>query len=502
MDTSKFIPIIGLEIHVQLKTNSKLFCSCSAEGDEPNTNVCEICLAYPGSMPNLNIEGVRKAIMAGIALNCNIERITAWDRKSYMYPDLFKGYQISQYDKPICYDGNVEFVVRSRKNYYSSDAYKKRVGIFRAHLEEDTAKSTHEGDYTLIDANKAGIPLLEIVTKPELYSVDEAVSFAKRVRDLIRWYEISECDMEKGHMRFDANISICVNNPNIRSKRYEEWGDILFTPIVEIKNLNSFGNLEAALEYEIKRQIEEYKQTGILYSKGQKETRGFDADKGVTYIQRKKEEANEYRYIPEPDIPYLEITQQDIDQIRSQMGITPLEAVDSIRSDVPDINEYVIELILGERKLFDIYTDLKQRTGLEPKKLINLMINELKPDLDVLIDRQNDLSDWMDQIVQVLISFRENKISQNQLKLLFSKHQVGKADFEELLNELKYGDVDLDLEKIVSTVINSNPSVIEQIKGGKESAKMFLLGQVMKITKGKADPNLSKSIIDKQINLI
>lgn len=500
MNDNEFVPIIGLEIHVQLKTASKLFCSCSTEDAEPNSNVCEICLAYPGSMPNLNLEGVRKAIMAGLALNCNIANITAWDRKSYMYPDLFKGYQISQYDRPICYNGDVEFVVRSRKNYYSSDAYIKRIGIFRAHLEEDTAKSTHEGDFTYIDANKAGIPLLEIVTKPELYSVDEAVSFAKKVRDLMRWFDISECDMEKGHMRFDANISICVSDPNIRSKRYEEWGEIFFTPIVEIKNLNSFGNLEAALEYEIKRQIEEYKQAGTLYSKGQKETRGFDADKGITYIQRKKEEANEYRYIPEPDIPYLEITQQDIDQIRSQMGITPKDAADMIRSDITNISEYVIELVLGERRLFDIYIDLKQRTGLEPRKLINLITNELKPDFDILIERQEDLSNWLDQVVQVLISFKENKISQNQLKLLFSKHQVGKADFEELLNELKSDSVDLDLESVVSTVISSNPSVVEQIKGGKESAKMFLVGQIMKVTKGKADPNAVKALIDKKIN--
>ncbi|MCX8034833.1 MAG: Asp-tRNA(Asn)/Glu-tRNA(Gln) amidotransferase subunit GatB [Candidatus Dojkabacteria bacterium] len=502
MNDTEFIPIIGLEIHVQLKTASKLFCSCSTDEADPNSNVCEICLAYPGSMPSLNLEGVRKSIMAGIALNSHIADITSWDRKSYMYPDLFKGYQISQYDRPICYDGNVEFIVRSRKNYYSSDAYIKRIGIFRAHLEEDTAKSTHEGDFTYIDANKAGIPLLEIVTKPELYSVDEAVSFAKKVRDLMRWFDISECDMEKGHMRFDANISICVNNPNIKSKSYEEWEDILFTPIVEIKNLNSFGNLEAALEYEIKRQIEEYKQTGNLYSKGQKETRGFDADKGITYIQRKKEEANEYRYIPEPDIPYLEITQEDIDQIKSQMGITPLEAADSIRSDVPNISEYVIELILGERRLFDIYIDLKQETGLEPRKLINLITNELKPDLDLLIDQQDKLSDWLNQIIQVLIYFRDNKVSQNQLKIMFSKHQVGETDFEKLLSELKNDEVDIDLQSIVNTVVESNPSVVEQIKGGKESAKMFLVGQVMKITKGKADPNEIKSLIDKKINEI
>jgi aspartyl-tRNA(Asn)/glutamyl-tRNA(Gln) amidotransferase subunit B len=503
-----FTPIIGLEIHLQLNTKSKVFCSCSTSEAPPNTNVCEICLAYPGAMPNLNQEAVKQAIKMGLALNLEIAKVTNWDRKNYMYPDLFKGYQISQLDQPICGEGELEILVRDRKNFYSKDNYTKTIGIFRAHLEEDTAKSLHQSlrsggghaHETLLDANKAGIPLLEIVTKPEMYSVDEAVSFAKEVRNLARWFGISDCNLELGQMRFDANVSVCIDDVELKGKKYEEWKGARFTPIVEIKNLNSFGFLESALIYEIERQIEEYKKTCEVYVAGSKETRGWDDKVGKTFIQRKKEEANEYRYIPEPDIPELEISQHDLDEIQSNLPKSP----QLIRKDLIEkgVSEQSARVITGEKVLFDTFTILSEDQKLENyAKIANIITNDLSSEIIDFAD-QYDFSEFqlfIKDIKYTIDSLLFSKISANEYKEILKNHKKFERDWKTQTDNLLQNSLDIDIESILKKAISENPNVVQQIKDGKDSAKMFFVGIVMRESKGKANPNEVKEIIDRLV---
>lgn len=492
-----FTPIIGLEIHLQLKTKSKVFCSCSTSESEPNTNICPICLAYPGAMPNLNKEAVLQSIKMGLALNSKIANKTNWDRKNYMYPDLFKGYQISQLDEPICGEGNIEVLVRDRKNYYSKDNYKKNIGIFRAHLEEDTAKSIHGENETLLDANKAGIPLLEIVSKPEMYSVDEAVSYAKTIRNLARWFDISDCNLELGQMRFDANISICVEDIEIKNKKYEEWKGIKFTPIVEIKNLNSFGNLQSALDYEIKRQIEEYKKSGEVYKAGNKETRGWDEEKQSTYTQRKKEEANEYRYIPEPDIPELHIKDEEIVNIKSSLPKSPVEVTKELESI--GIPSQAISLITEEKLYYDIYSRIVEKNNSSALKIANTLTNELASEINQF-ENLDVMKAWIEGLGNVFDALSKNEISSTEFKEILKNHKNLKSDWDELLLQIKNTE-EVDIKSVLEKALADNPNIVEQIKNGKVSAKMFFVGIVMRQTKGKANPEEVKKLIDEMIML-
>lgn len=492
-------PIIGLEIHIVVKTASKLFCSCAnREGDPPNTNVCPICLGYPGTMPSLNQEAVVKAIKMGMALRCSISEETWWERKSYMYPDLFKGYQISQYRNPICSEGYADVIVKSRKDYYKKPSEYKKVGVFRVQLEEDAAKSLHFDDVTILDANKAGVALLEIVSKPEMYSVDEAVSFAKTVRNLARWYDISDCDLELGQMRFDVNISICVSDIQISNMRYEEWRDqIAYTPIVEIKNLNSFKSLELSLEYEINRQISEYKKTGELYRPGYKETRGWDEERLVTYSQRKKEEADEYRYMPEPDIPILIITSQDKEEILNTLEDHPYEVREELISI--GIPEQTVDIIVSDRNLYSLYKEVVGSYKNIAKKVAHILTNELAEEAarsDLLEERQS----WASGLREIILKVQQGHISNAEFKELIRLHEKFKNDWNGLLKEYISQEENFNIEDILREAIKNNEKVVQDIKKGKESAKMFFVGIVMKQTKGHANPRMVLELLDKILN--
>jgi aspartyl-tRNA(Asn)/glutamyl-tRNA(Gln) amidotransferase subunit B len=493
-----FTPIIGLEIHLQLKTKSKVFCRCSTSEAEPNTNVCPICLAYPGAMPNLNKEAVFQAVRMGLALNCEIAEETNWDRKSYMYPDLFKGYQISQLDNPVCGEGEIEVLIRDRKNYYSKDNYTKKIGIIRAHLEEDTAKSIHGEEETLLDANKAGYPLLEVVSAPEMHTVDEAVSYAKTVRNFARWYGVCDGNLELGQMRFDANISIQVSGEDVKDIRFKDWGEIKFTPIVEIKNLNSFGNLQDALDYEIKRQIEKYKETNETYAAGAKETRGWNDAKRETYTQRKKEEANEYRFLPEPDIPTVIITKEQRENIAQQMEEHPLKVKVRLLG-VEGMSSQAVDAMVGERDLFSVYTDLISDNDSIAPKIANLITNELASEILTISDNSSNLSaskaDWTGGLKEIVNALAKNVINTNELKQILKDHLQGENDWEKLLKSIQTTEK-VDPRAILQKAMNENPGVVEQIKGGKDSAKMFFVGLVMRETKGKADASEIKILID------
>ena len=332
-------PIIGLEIHVQLATKTKMFCSCPVEfGAEPNSRVCPVCLGMPGVLPVINKQAVEYSIRLGMAVNCEISKFTKWDRKSYYYPDLPKNYQISQYDLPLCINGYFDVQIESGS---------KRIRIRRAHLEEDAGKNLHEGlDHTRVDLNRAGTALLEIVTEPDIASADEAYTFCVELQRLVRWLGISEADMQKGHMRFEPNVNVAITAPDGREYR---------TPIIEIKNLNSFRSVRNAIAYEVSRQVDEWEADhSYTLEKYGKENRGWDDDRGVSEFQRGKEEAHDYRYFPDPDLTPVMPDEAWLESIRDAMPELPLARQKRYMADF-GISQAEAVQIVTDRPTADLY---------------------------------------------------------------------------------------------------------------------------------------------------
>ncbi len=429
--------VLGLEIHLHLKTVTKMFCGCSADfyNDEPNTHTCPVCLGLPGALPVANFEAVRKTQMLGLALGCKLNENSKFDRKHYFYPDLPKGYQISQYKQPLCEGGSM---LLDSGNLAE---------IERIHLEEDTAKSQHEGENTLIDFNKSGMPLVEIVTKPTFKSVEDAVDFCKKVQDLVRLLEIGDVDMEKGQLRLEANISMRTSEM--------ESANTLPAYKVEVKNINSFRFMEKAVKYEMVRQSE-------LLTLGQKvsqENRGWDEDLGETVSQRDKEEAHDYRYFPEPDLPPMVFTKEYILELGKELPEMPWAKKSRLIKDfkLSDANAGLLSQT-DNSDLLKKFEDIVSRK-LDPVKVSNLLLNKVE---------YRDLS--VEDFVKKF-SEENNKIVDEGL-----------------------------LAETVKKIIDQNPKSIEDFKAGKASSIEFLVGMAMRELKGKGDANLIREIIKKSLN--
>lgn len=459
----KYEAVIGLEIHAELQTKSKMFCRCKNDPfhSEPNENICPVCIGLPGVLPVMNKKAVDWTMMAGRAMNCKINKFSKWDRKNYYYPDLPKGYQISQYDLPLCYEGYLEI----------GNGEKKRIGITRIHLEEDTGKLVHpKGEnYSLVDYNRSSVPLMELVTEPDIRSGREASAFGAELQMIFRTLGISKANMEKGEMRVEVNISI------------REIGTEKFGTKVEIKNLNSFMAVEKSIEYEIKRQSE-------MLERGEKiiqETRGWNEDKKLTFSQRVKETAMDYRYFPEPDLPPVEISDKWIKEIESKLPELPAERRERyVKMGVPQHYAEILVFLDKSGEFFDKI--MKNYPQISAKAVSNLIIQE-----EVNFELKS--SDFADLIELI----ESRKINSTIAKEILKGMNEGLKSPQEVMREKNISQMDGEdvIGSVVDKVIGENQNAVEDFRKGKEAAIGFLVGQVMKETRGQADPGLARKLL-------
>jgi len=481
----EYKPTIGLEIHIELKTKTKMFCSCLNDPvvptrvgiptevgkKEPNLNICPVCTAQPGSLPVINQEAVRAVIKTGLALNCKINEKTWFERKNYFYPDLPKGYQISQYEAPICSNGKLN-----------------GISIRRIHLEEDTGRLIHDqGDESLVDYNRAGVPLMELVTEPEIFSAEQAKKFAQDLQLILRYLEISDADMEKGQLRVEVNISL-----NMGTK-------------VEVKNLNSFRSVEKAIEYEIERQGEILKEGKEIIH----ETRGWNDTKQETFSQRIKETSDDYRYFSEPDLPSLNILKEEIEKLQSEIPEMPQARIERF------IKEYKlpkdsVEVLVGFKYLGDFFEQTtselqawfeagKIKTDLE--SLIKLTANYINTEFPKFVPTTGEVKITAENFAELIYLTFIGEISssgaQEALKEMF-RTGGDPSQIIESKNLKQVSDAG-ELEEIIEKVIKNNPAGVKDYKKGKETALQFLIGQAMKESKGKANPGIVGKIIKKKL---
>ena len=475
----EYEPVIGLEVHVQLNTFSKIFCSCSTKfGSRPNSQTCPVCLGLPGVLPVLNKEVLQKGILAGLALNGQIANFSKFDRKHYFYPDLPKAYQISQYDKPICEHGFIDIKVADQE---------KRIGITRLHLEEDAGKLIHSEDpqknVSFVDLNRTGTPLAEIVSEPDLRSGEEAYQYLQKIKSIMKYIQVSDVNMEEGSLRCDVNISL-------REKGVEKFGEK-----VEIKNLNSFKAVKASIDYEIKRQT-------IALEEGEKiiqETRLWDPNKNETYSMRSKEDAHDYRYFPEPDLVPVILDDQEIAKIKTSLPELPREK--SLRF-IKDYNlpEYDAEVLTSVRQLADYYEEVVNQ-GTNPKKTSNWIMNELLAKIDDLEEIDSFIIN-PSKLAVLLKLIDNNTISGKIAKTVFEEMVKTGQQAEIIIKEkgLKQVTDQSEIEAMIEKIIEKNKQSVEDYKNGKEKALKFLVGQVMKESRGKANPQIVNQTLLKKLS--
>jgi len=478
---AKYEPVIGLEVHVQLLTATKAFCGCANHfGSAPNTNVCPVCLGLPGALPVLNEKAVDFATLASLAINCEVRERSIFARKNYFYPDLPKGYQISQFDKPIAEHGWIDVP--------TADGTIKRIGITRLHMEEDAGKSLHDGfadsaTRTYLDLNRCGTPLAEIVSDPDIRTPDEAFEYLTRMKEILLYCGVSDCNMEEGSLRCDANVSV-------RPRGQKEFGTK-----VEVKNLNSFRFVRMALEYEIERQIEVVESGGRITQ----ESRLWNSNEGRTYSMRSKEQAHDYRYFPEPDLPPLVLTREYIELKRAELPELPEARRARMVTEYEITNKDAFTLT-AEREFADRF-EAAARTARNPRRVANVLLNEVGGRLKALGLEQAQSPVSMAGIVEAADLLDEGKISSKQLKQLFDVCFEMGEDFPAVyLREKPEQITDSSaIEAMIDEVIAANPKQVEQYRAGKKTMAGFFVGQVMRASKGQANPALLNELVTKKL---
>jgi aspartyl-tRNA(Asn)/glutamyl-tRNA(Gln) amidotransferase subunit B len=476
----KYETVIGLEVHAQMLTKTKAYCADEYEyGAMPNTQVSPISLGHPGTLPKHNIEVVKCAVKMGLALNCQIAEYQYYARKNYFYADLPKGYQITQDKTPICTNGFVEIQLKNSPP--------KHIGITRIHMEEDAGKSIHDQDVynTLIDLNRAGVPLIEIVTEPDIKSGEEAYQYLTEIRQLVRYLDICDGNMEEGSLRCDANVSVMLKGSNV------------FGTKVEVKNMNSFKNVERAIDFEIKRQIDAI-EAGITVVQ---ETRTFDAQKGITITLRSKEGAADYRYFPEPDLPPLRVTQAFVDGVKAQMPALPKVLIEKYTKEL-GLNEYDAHVLTENKEIAQYFEQIIKHTK-NTKAAANWIMGAIKSYLNEQAIPIQEFTLQPAQIAEIIQLIDEGKISSSAAQKVFLEVIANPALQAEAvaisLNLIQESNSD-ELQKWIDEAIAANPAKVAEYKAGKQSLVGMFMGDVMKLSKGKADPKIASKLVKESLD--
>ena len=465
MSREDYEAIIGLEVHAELSTKTKIFCSCPTEfGGKPNTHVCPICMAMPGALPVLNKKVVEYAVKAGLATNCEITPVSKNDRKNYFYPDLPKSYQISQFDKPLCVGGNVEI---------ETEEGTKNIGITRIHIEEDAGKLNHDdyGRNSLVDLNRAGVPLIEIVSEPDLRTSKEADTYLKKLKSILQYIEVSDCKMEEGSFRADVNVSV--------HKKGEPFGTR-----TEMKNMSSFRSIVRAIDYEIGRQIDVLEDGGKI----DQETLRWDEVSGKTFTMRSKENAQDYRYFPEPDLGIIEISDEWKEEIRKSLPEMPEERKVRYMEELK-LPEYDSNILVSSKYLSDFFEAATKVCG-NPKSVSNWIMTDI-----IRVQNEEDLEEMpftAEQLGKLIVLIDKGTISSSIAKKVFEELLDKPRDPEEIIKEKGWVQISDEgaIKEVVLQILEANPQSIADYKAGRDRALGFLVGQAMKETKGKANPQM------------
>ncbi|MCE9531980.1 MAG: Asp-tRNA(Asn)/Glu-tRNA(Gln) amidotransferase subunit GatB [Planctomycetes bacterium] len=487
--------IIGLEVHVQLLTRTKLFCGCATRfGASPNSQVCQVCLGLPGALPVMNRTAFELSLRAALALNCEIAAFTKWDRKNYYYPDLPKNFQISQYDLPFSSEGWLEINAAADPK---KEFLPKRIGIIRAHLEEDAGKSIHDesgrGGDSKVDLNRTGTPLLEIVSKPEMESAEEAKAFLEEIRLMLREIGVSDCEMQEGSLRCDANVNVKVTQPD---------GSWAATPIVEIKNLNSIGSVERSIRYEAQRQYEQFLKDKITLSPGNKTTAGWNDDRGITKVQRTKEESADYRYFPDPDLVPVLVSPAEIDHARAAMGELPAQQRKRLQDSPFTLSAYDAGVLTAQGRHVVAYFEAVASKAGDAKAACNWIANDV---LASLRDRDEEIDRFpvsAERLGNLVLEVKKTGLPMNKAREVYADMLANGGEAGEVMKKLGFQVVSDEgqLREIIRKAIGANAQAVADFKAGKVKAADRIKGAVMKETKGMANAETVNRLLVEELS--